>query len=309
MQYIDIFVNIITLMSGVLTAILGYLLYLKYRVKAIRHYALFILTTTFTVAFTTINSYMTNNTVGYEHTMSYLAGFFLFQFFLICINYGFARFARAIIHKSLSLLHKALIGIPCFFLLLSVGILCGYNIGRNTIVVPLSAYACFAVILACLFLTFVICSIQIAINLKSIGNSDLKRALKVMALLFIVYIPIQTVVIIANGQWVIIMLCRNIFYLLINVISILFAAKYFFVQAPTIMGPIEVMPLFINKYAITRREKEVIELLLSGLSIKEIGAKLDRSFKTVNNHIYNIYQKTGVGNKIELLNLVKENQI
>jgi len=75
------------------------------------------------------------------------------------------------------------------------------------------------------------------------------------------------------------------------------------------MDRVEISDHFVKKYAITNREKEIIEFLLSGLSIKEISGKLDRSFKTVNNHIYNIYKKTDVSSKLELLNLIKENSI
>lgn len=67
--------------------------------------------------------------------------------------------------------------------------------------------------------------------------------------------------------------------------------------------------LFAQKYGISRREREVIALLLGGLSIKEIGARLGRSFKTINNHIYNIYKKAGVRSKMELLNVFKEHSL
>jgi DNA-binding NarL/FixJ family response regulator len=94
-----------------------------------------------------------------------------------------------------------------------------------------------------------------------------------------------------------------------NTLSILFATKYFFIKIPSIMEEIEISDSFLNKYSITDREKEVIGFLLSGAFIKQITDKLDRSFKIINNHIYNIYKKTGVDNKLELLILVKENKI
>lgn len=52
---------------------------------------------------------------------------------------------------------------------------------------------------------------------------------------------------------------------------------------------------------ITKREKEIIELLAHGLSEKEIGEKLFISPKTVNNHLDNIRKKTGVSKNIELV--------
>lgn len=309
MKYIDIIVNIVTLISGVVTAILGYLLYLKYRVKAIGYYAVFIFTTTLTVASTTIQSYVAGGADVDPVSLWHLAGFVLFQFFLLCITYSFARFALGMIRKPFPRYQRVLIGISCFFFVLSLGILCAANIGRDASTVPKPVYACFAVNLLILFATLVIGSVQIALHLKRIRNPDLKRALKILALFLIAYIPLQTLLIILNGEWVYIMLSRNLLYLSIDIISIVFAAKYFFIQAPSLMDTIEVTASFVNKYAITNREKEVIALLLKGLSIKEVAAALDRSFKTVNNHIYNIYQKTGAGNKIELLNLIKENSI
>ena len=58
---------------------------------------------------------------------------------------------------------------------------------------------------------------------------------------------------------------------------------------------------------LTRREKEVFELLVEGLSTKEISLTLKISEKTVRNHISNVMQKLGVKGRanavIELLKL------
>ena len=255
MQYIDIIVNILTLISGVVTAILGLLLYLKYRIKAIAYYAVFIFTINLTVLSTTVQSYVAAGVDIAPSSPWHLVGFVLFEFFLTGITYSFARFSLGIVHRPFARYQKVLIGISCFFFLLSTGILCFFNIGRDTLTIPKPVYACFAVILILLFATFIIGSIQIALHLKRIENPDLKRALKILALVMIVYIPLQTLLIILNGEWVLIMLSRNLLYLSIHTISILFAAKYFFIQAPSIMETIKITASFVNKYAITNREK------------------------------------------------------
>ena len=58
---------------------------------------------------------------------------------------------------------------------------------------------------------------------------------------------------------------------------------------------------------LTTREKEVFELLVDGLSTKEIALTLKISEKTVRNHISNVMQKLGVNGRanavIELLKL------
>lgn len=63
---------------------------------------------------------------------------------------------------------------------------------------------------------------------------------------------------------------------------------------------------FIVQYGITPREKEVILLMLKGLSYQKISETLFISLPTTKSHIYNVYQKTGVKNKIELMNLMQK---
>ena len=50
----------------------------------------------------------------------------------------------------------------------------------------------------------------------------------------------------------------------------------------------------MNKNILTKREKEVFDLLITGLTTKEIANELKISDKTVRNHISNAIQKIGV---------------
>lgn len=61
-----------------------------------------------------------------------------------------------------------------------------------------------------------------------------------------------------------------------------------------------------SEFKITEREFEVIKLIKKGLTNKEIGYELGISVNTVNNHIANIFQKTGVKSRIDLLNVLEE---
>lgn len=61
----------------------------------------------------------------------------------------------------------------------------------------------------------------------------------------------------------------------------------------------------LQEFHITEREFEVIKLIKKGMTNKEIGYELGISVNTVNNHIANIFQKTGVKSRIDLLNVLK----
>jgi NarL family two-component system response regulator LiaR len=56
---------------------------------------------------------------------------------------------------------------------------------------------------------------------------------------------------------------------------------------------------------LTEREKQVIQLLSSGLTYQKISDELCISHETVKMHIKNIYRKLQVENKIQALQKVK----
>lgn len=58
--------------------------------------------------------------------------------------------------------------------------------------------------------------------------------------------------------------------------------------------------------ALTRREKEILQLLYEGMTSHEIAAKLFLSYYTVDTHRKNMLQKFNVHNTQSLLNIVRE---
>lgn len=64
------------------------------------------------------------------------------------------------------------------------------------------------------------------------------------------------------------------------------------------------------KRILTKREKEIFDLLILNKSTKEIGNILNISDKTVRNHISNTMQKLGVkGRSSAVIELLKLNEI
>jgi DNA-binding NarL/FixJ family response regulator len=59
-------------------------------------------------------------------------------------------------------------------------------------------------------------------------------------------------------------------------------------------------------YYVTTRELEVLELLLSGLSNKEVAVKLGISFKTVQSHRQRIMDKLGARSPMHLAEIVRK---
>jgi LuxR family transcriptional regulator of spore coat protein len=66
----------------------------------------------------------------------------------------------------------------------------------------------------------------------------------------------------------------------------------------------------MSKSILTKREKEVFDLLVQNKITKEIAEKLNISEKTVRNHISNVMQKLGVkGRAAAVVELLKIGEI
>lgn len=68
--------------------------------------------------------------------------------------------------------------------------------------------------------------------------------------------------------------------------------------------PARIAPLLMDLYELTERERDVIGLVLHGLSTTQIAAKLFLSPNTVQQHLKNIFSKTGARGRGELVSTI-----
>ena len=60
---------------------------------------------------------------------------------------------------------------------------------------------------------------------------------------------------------------------------------------------------------LSRREREVLDLILQGTQVKDISASLELKSNTISTFKKNILSKVGVSNNIELFKLALEHKI
>jgi len=60
---------------------------------------------------------------------------------------------------------------------------------------------------------------------------------------------------------------------------------------------------FMNTFQLTAREREILSLMMDGHSGNELAVRLDISYRTLNNHVYNMYRKMGVHSHLEIFAL------
>ena len=149
-------------------------------------------------------------------------------------------------------------------------------------------------------------------NYKQVVNIDLKQAIKSFILITIIFLPF----IMLESYKPYIELIKNIellkiislpsYFLAINILNLIFVLKYF--NTPSFITNNKLTDYFKQKYDITDKQSEIIELIIEGVTYKQIAEKLFISPKTVDNHVQNIYKKLNVNSKMQLSHFVRSNE-
>lgn len=89
-----------------------------------------------------------------------------------------------------------------------------------------------------------------------------------------------------------------------SVLSFMYFSKYFYVNYNSDVE-YSAAEAFYVQHNISPRERDVIELLIQGLSNPEIAKALFLSENTIKTHIKNIYKKVRINNRYQLINSMK----
>ncbi len=87
---------------------------------------------------------------------------------------------------------------------------------------------------------------------------------------------------------------------------LIFSMGYFLLRPRSAPLTQEAIAAFSGRFKLTAREEEITALLVQGIEQKTIGDSLFISVKTVKAHVYNIYQKAGVNNRLELFEKIRK---
>lgn len=142
-----------------------------------------------------------------------------------------------------------------------------------------------------------------------VGTLRAIRAFLVVSALFLPFFVLDIVIsapgVAAWAQHRIVRLLDNLsvplYFLILVTGSVRFA--YRFLNEPALMAEERVTVYARERFNLTEREAEVVEYIVEGFSVSDTATAMKISPKTVENHIYSVYQKTEVTNRIQLYNL------
>jgi len=232
------------------------------------------------------SSFQTIETIG--HFFSFLG-----IPFLILAWYMFIRLCREIIEKKLSRTFNLSYFFALTFVFLAYGtviILLNLSKFRDEQFALFSSAIIFLYVIIEV-LVLIIAIPQLLLHAEKIKDEKKQKAVQTFAYLYLFFGAIYLLVFFSG-----------------NIPPVFFWRAYLkkhFI-APTLQKIASlIMKQFLLEYKISRREEEVIQQLCEGKTNKEISEALFISLQTVKDHIYRIYQKTDVKNRVQLINLLQ----
>ena len=140
-------------------------------------------------------------------------------------------------------------------------------------------------------------------------QAEVRRALRGFVVLSAVFFPLFVLdVLFTFAQPVGVVLALDdlsvpLYFIVLSVGAIRFARRY--LNRPALIEDEELTSHGREIFSLTAREAEVVEYIMEGFTVPDAAKALRISAKTVENHLYHVYQKTGVSNRIQLFQLFK----
>ena len=313
--YILLIAYLFAFIIGFSTILFSIIYYIIERVAWLKYYIIFLFTFAFLLliraikllSFLTVPYFMSNNIFNTLYFFSFSVAMSLMLYFIPAFLYRFLNikwnFKQNIIYITISIIH---------FILSILGILIKFDI-----------YIISSVIF---YISIIVIFIIGIVNYKNIEDKTMKLIVKILGLITIIIYPVLIYQLIIYrveaadiGSMDITLL---LFYIWWNLVMLGYLSWYFInivnnkisnsnvsKNGNNIKGDIRTdnessKEMDVN---LTRREKEILSYLLDGKTNKEVSLILSISLNTVNNHVANIYEKSGVKNRVELVNKFSRN--
>lgn len=313
--YILLILYLIAFIIGFSTILYSVIYYIIERVTWLKYYIVFLSTFGFLLliravkllSFLTIPLFLSSSIFNILYFFALSISMALMLYFIPAFLYRFLKLKWAV-KENIQYLILSVI----FFVISILGILLNFNF-------YIMANVIFYISILYLFVLGFL-------HYKNIKDDTIKFMVKILGLITIFIYPILVYQLILLNKNTLdigsIDITLVLFYIWWNLVMLGYLLWYF-------IGIIKNKNMFVNKESInkdlgnnekqeninkniqsikeesinlTKREKEILSFLLAGKTNKEVALILDISLNTVNNHVANIYDKSGVKNRVELVN-------
>lgn len=297
---------LICFLPGIASTFLTYVVYIKNKNKLLLFYLIIIICISISLFLSIVSLYFSINHKNDVYFFTILI--FIRTFTVSIFIYFIPKFFEIFLEISVNKIKKNILFIYSLCPTIILIIIHVTNILRNHEDYQILYFYFINIVPSFFYILIVYFLIQLYINRKKINNISKKLFLKGFIIIGIITIPfvafqyygrmihllkIPTYI---SFEW--------IHYFLWNIFFIYYLLKIYLFHHPDNENNFN---SFCSNFKITPREKDIVKYIEIGLLNKEIAGKLAITEGTVKIHIYNIFQKTGVTSRIDLINLIKSN--
>jgi DNA-binding CsgD family transcriptional regulator len=307
MGHILIFMYMIALFIGTWAAFYTHQMYKLYRLDLLRHFLNYTIFFNLSLFVYQISEYVFFNLLGSESTNLPPNVRVILSLIGFMVEFGMAY---SLVNASLRLLgresfrridHGFIAAISLFGISFVIGMTLFIQTGSDEWIMMTYRVLVIAAILS-------MCSALIVTTLcRRLGHTVMKKkAIRAFGGLYLLKYNLTFAVFLLPSS--VRLYAVAVILILSNFIPIIWLKQFFvkyFVDIDSSRTE-SILEMLSREYRISKREREIIELILKGKSNKEIEDILCISFSTVKNHIYNVYQKMGINSRGQLMHLVME---
>jgi DNA-binding CsgD family transcriptional regulator len=150
------------------------------------------------------------------------------------------------------------------------------------------------------------CLVMGAVNLGKMGSPFLKRVVLGLLCISCIILPFSLLQYFMQKPYLPGFMEQPLLFIALFALTLFFLVNHF--NHPAYFAGTKLTDYFKEKFSITEREGDIIFHVIHGHSNQVIGEKLCISIRTVESHLYSIFQKLGIKNRVQLVNLIQTNK-
>lgn len=314
MNILSILFYLFLISTALLAIFIAFRLYQKYRQRYLLFYLYYIIFLYANGFLDIICKYLAQDVLSVQTTPSrtVMSINLVFNFlaipFIIIGWYMFIHFSRGIVGKKVPLFVKSGYFILQGTMFVSFGIIIADFVSHQLETFsPLTAeiLSLFTIISKAIIYIAVL---HMVFHTRELADKHLKKTVRIFGLIFLITYSFHFLI---NYRVLFAHIVYYIYPLLEfsmvfpSLLYLKYALDNYFKEHPLQPESEVDLALFFSKYNISRREQEIVHLILEGKSNKDIENELYISLRTVKNHIYNIYKKLGIKSRWQLINMTR----
>ncbi len=299
MPHLTFLLFLVSAISASVSITSSVMIYLRYRKRVILHFLMFLIVVSLLLTSKLLLSYLAITNLK-DHSLTLFVSLFLEKIAYITALFAAPLFSHSLIGIDLTKLKKKILfSLAGVYTLTTI---CELIICKTAFAETIRLF----IGLPILFGSFIYYIVLGSLYLGKIGDKFLSIAFKVTFISALLVLPLSLIQYITKKAYIHGFVEIPISFLIVTIATTAFS--FIYLNKPAFIKSGILTDFFVKKYSLTEREVELIGLLIKGHSNAELGDKLCISPRTVESHLYKIFQKTDVKNRSMLINLVLSNQ-